>query len=242
MLNHKFIGNPESDTIVIFLHEGLGCIEMWRDYPNKVCELLNCNGLIYDRAGYGQSKGSLLNRRPNYMHIAAEELKQLIRQLKLEDKKIILYGHSDGGSIALIFAAKYPKNVIGLVTEAAHVFVEDETLAGIKPAHDAFLQGKLVGLKKYHGERYAEVVEAWINIWNSPYFRDWNIEKELKSIICPQLVIQGMDDQYGTLKQVESIAENTQGKTVLFTPENCGHAPFKENADDVLKQLKLFLS
>jgi len=209
MLHHKFIGNSESNQVIIFLHEGLGCIEMWRDYPEQLCNKLNCRGLIYD--------------------------------LKLENKEIILYGHSDGGSIALIYASKYPNQVKSVITEAAHVFVEDVTLAGIAPAKEAFLQGKLDGLKKYHGNHYVEVFNAWVDIWNDPDFRDWNIEAELKQITCLQLVIQGVNDEYGTLKQVESIANHTKGQSTRFTPDNCGHAPFKELTTEVLKEVEAFV-
>ena len=241
MLHHKFIGNSESNQVIIFLHEGLGCIEMWRDYPEQLCNKLNCRGLIYDRAGYGQSEGSLLNRQADYLHLGAAELFELINDLKLENKEIILYGHSDGGSIALIYASKYPNQVKSVITEAAHVFVEDVTLAGIAPAKEAFLQGKLDGLKKYHGNHYVEVFNAWVDIWNDPDFRDWNIEAELKQITCLQLVIQGVNDEYGTLKQVESIANHTKGQSTRFTPDNCGHAPFKELTTEVLKEVEAFV-
>ena len=242
MLNHKFIGNKDSNQLIIFLHEGLGCIEMWRDYPEEVCSKLKCSGLLYDRAGYGKSSGSLLNRKSNYLHLGALELYELIHDLKLNNKEITLYGHSDGGSIALIFSSKYSNIIKAVITEAAHVFVEDITIAGIIPAEDAFLQGKLIGLKKYHGERYVEVFEAWTKIWNHSSFRDWNIEQELKNIICPQLIIQGQNDEYGTLKQVESINLNTIGKTTTFTPDKCGHAPFKWLPDEVLHKVGQFIN
>lgn len=130
------------------MHEGLGCIQMWKDYPKKVYVQLNCQGLVYDRAGYGKSTGSLLNLKANYLDLGAIELFELINDLKLQNKEFILYGHSDGGSIAVIFASKYPELVEAIITEAAHVFVEQITLEGIVPAQDAFKQGKLDGLKK----------------------------------------------------------------------------------------------
>jgi pimeloyl-ACP methyl ester carboxylesterase len=241
MLHHKFIGSIDSNQLIIFLHEGLGCIEMWRNYPEKVCSNLKCSGLIYDRAGYGKSYGSLLNRKSNYLHLGAVELYELINDLKLDNKEIILYGHSDGGSIALIFASKYPNIVKAVITEAAHVFVEDITLEGIILAKNAFLKGKLVGLKKYHGEGYVEVFEAWTKIWNHTSFRNWSIEQELRNIICPQLIIQGQNDEYGTLKQVASIKLNTKGKTTTFTPYNCGHSPFKSKTVEVEYKVQYFI-
>lgn len=240
MLHYKYVGNQLSKTVIVFLHEGLGCIEMWNDYPQKLCELLDVKGLIYDRAGYGKSKGDLTNRQANYLHLAADELHQLLTKLDLLNHKIILYGHSDGGSIALIYASKYPHHINSIITEAAHVFVEQETLAGIKPALNAFKKGRLNGLKKYHNHNYKDVFYAWVNIWNHPSFKNWNIEKEISNIVCPQLIIQGKNDQYGTLKQVKSIDYHTTGKTTTFIPENCGHSPFKEVENEVLNKVMSF--
>ena len=241
MLNHKFVGNHKSSTCIIFLHEGLGCIEMWKSYPAQLCNQLNVQGLVYDRAGYGKSKGDLTKRHANYLHMGADELFDLIHALKIENKSILLYGHSDGGSIALLFVAKYPQLCKLLITEAAHVFVEQVTLDGIKPAKKAFIEGKMNGLQKYHGEKFKEVFYAWVDIWNHPTFLNWNIENELQNIVCPQLIIQGVDDQYGTLKQVESINRNTKGKTSIFTPEKCGHSPFKEQTKIVLNEVIQFI-
>jgi pimeloyl-ACP methyl ester carboxylesterase len=241
MLHHKFVGNLSSKTIIVFLHEGLGCIEMWKNYPQKLCTFLNIKGLIYDRAGYGKSNGDLTKRQANYLHLAADELHQLLTSLQLLNHKIILYGHSDGGSIALIYASKYPQNINSIITEAAHIFVEKETIAGIKPAIKAFKTGKLDGLKKYHGSNYKNVFNAWANIWNHPSFKNWNIEKEITNIICPQLIIQGKNDQYGTLKQVENIAQHTKGQTITFIPENCGHSPYKEIEKDVFDKVISFI-
>jgi pimeloyl-ACP methyl ester carboxylesterase len=241
MLNHQFVGHQESDYCIIFLHEGLGCIDMWKDYPETVCNRLEMQGLIYDRAGYGKSKGDLTTRTSNYLNEGADELFKLIYNLKIETKKIILYGHSDGGSIALIFGAKYPNLIHSIITEAAHVFVEQITLNGIKPAEKAFKEGKLNGLKKYHGDKFKDVFYAWVNIWNHPSFLNWNIESELQNIICPQLIIQGVNDQYGTFKQIESIKHHTKGNTTIFTPEECGHAPFKERRKEVMAKIVSFI-
>jgi len=241
-LNYKYIqSNHSKSTIIIFLHEGLGCVEMWGAYPELVCSELKCNGLVYDRAGYGKSDGDLNDRKSNYLHLAADELFDLIQYLKLQSQNIILYGHSDGGSIGLIFASKYPQLCMAVITEAAHVFVEDVTLKGIKPAVKAYENGKLNGLKKYHGHKFNDVFYAWVNIWNHSSFKNWNIENEIKSIICPQLIIQGIDDQYGTLSQVVSIANHTKGNTTTFTPKECGHSPFKEKTKEVLKEVIDFL-
>ena len=154
--------------------------------------------------------------------------------------KVILYGHSDGGSIALIYTALYPKNVQAIITEAAHVFVEDITLSGIREAVDAFNSGKLIGLQKYHGNQYQAVFWAWADIWLDEAFRNWNITDLLPDITVPQLIIQGRNDQYGSLEQVNAIQSLAQGVTTVLIPE-CGHSPFKENQKFILKETSTFI-
>lgn len=242
-LNYKFIGNPASSNLIVFLHEGLGSIAQWKEYPELLCEATNSYGLVYDRAGYGKSKGSLVNRTATYLHEAAHELSLLLEHIQPNVENIYLYGHSDGGSIALIYAADFEnKKLKGIITEAAHVFVEQETIDGVRKAIQPFKEGKLKGLEKYHGDRYKEVFLAWNNIWLTPLFAHWNIESKLERITCPQLIIQGINDQYGTLKQVESIANNTKGRSEKYTPENCGHAPHKEKQKDTLLKASKFIN
>jgi pimeloyl-ACP methyl ester carboxylesterase len=172
-LNWIEVGNTTSDTTIIFLHEGLGCIEMWRDYPKQLCIDLGVRGIVYDRAGYGKSIGSLLNRTNKYLHEAADELAELITELKIQNP--ILYGHSDGGSIALIYAANHPDKVKAVITEAAHVFNETGTIKGVREARPWMEEGKMEGLRKYHGDRYQEVFYAWNDIWLDDSFMDWDI-------------------------------------------------------------------
>ena len=159
----------QNELTIIFLHEGLGCTKMYRDFPEQVCRKVNLSGFIYDRYGYGESAGDLSNRTVNYLEAAADNLKIILDQHV--KGKVILYGHSDGGSIALIYAAKYPEKIVGIITEAAHVFVEDITLIGIKKAVMAFNDGKLNGLKKYHNSKYQQVFWAWANTWLNPEFK-----------------------------------------------------------------------
>ena len=238
-LHYIEIGNQSSDQTIIFLHEGLGSVEMWKDYPEKLCNALNLKGIVYDRAGYGKSPGNLKNRKSDYLHIGAAELYSLVVRLRI--KSPILYGHSDGGTIALIYAATYPESCKAVITEAAHVFNEAVTIEGVKAARPLIEDGKMDALKKYHGERYKEVFYAWNDIWLDESFKNWNVTPMLANATCPQLIIQGKDDQYGTLKQVETIAEQTTGQTTQFTPDNCGHAPHKERTESVLEEVKKFI-
>ena len=233
------IGNPESEITIIFLHEGLGSIEMWKNYPIEICTQLAVKGIIYDRQGYGKSPGSLENRGVNYLHESADELQKLITFLDL--KNIILYGHSDGGSIALIHASQYPTQIIGIICEAAHVFNETKTIQGVKNVRPLFSKGKMDGLKKYHGDNYKNVFYAWNNIWINEKFKNWSIVNLLAEVRCPQLIIQGKDDEYGTIQQVEIICEKTKGKSLILTPDNCGHTPFKEKKELVKQKVIDFI-
>lgn len=239
-LNHVFVG-PASTTLIVFLHEGLGSIPQWKSYPVDLCNALNVRGLVYDRTGYGRSSGSLADRKPDYLHQAANELSQIIESIKADFDQIILYGHSDGGSIALIAAAELKNQITALITEAAHVFVEPETIKGVREARPLFHEGLFDGLKKYHGDRYKEVFFAWNDIWLTPAFTEWDITHLLSKVHCPQLIIQGKDDQYGTLKQVDTIARFTKGKTQTLILDQCGHAPHKEQKSSILTSAVSFI-
>lgn len=225
------------DLTIIFLHEGLGCTEMWGDFPSILCTELGVKGLSYDRYGYGKSKGKLLNRKSDYLHLATKDLHKIIKSLNGD---IILYGHSDGGSIALLYASIYPNKIKKIITEAAHVFVEEITIKGIKKAELAFKENKLLKLEKYHGEKFQNIFNSWANTWLSSEFKGWDISTNIRQIECPQLIIQGILDQYGSLKQVETIKNLTKGMSFVFTPI-CGHAPFKEVPKDVISSIKSFL-
>lgn len=223
------------------MHEGLGSVAQWKNFPEKLCALTDSYGFVYDRSGYGKSPGDLTNRSINYLHESADEFEAILSQYVPTDYKIFLYGHSDGGSIALIYASNNSSKISGLIVEAAHVFVEDETVQGVQQARKNFQQNKFVGLQKYHGLRYEEVFWAWNNIWLNPAFWSWNIVSLLQQINCPQLIIQGKNDQYATLRQVETITTESTGESTVFIPENCGHAPHKEQEKAVLDAAKNFI-
>lgn len=238
-INWVCVGNSEAETTIVFLHEGLGCIKMWRDYPEQLCLALNVKGIIYDRSGYGESEGSLINRTNCYLHEAADELNAFL--LYHQIKNPILYGHSDGGSIALIYQAVH-QGAKAIITEAAHVINEDETIQGVEAARPLLQDGKMEGLRKYHGERYKEVFYAWNDIWLDESFKNWDITELLLQIDIPILAIQGKDDQYGTLKQLELISSHCKGITEKFVPNTCGHAPFKEHTELVKRKVIQFLA
>ncbi len=225
----------ETVPTLIFLHDSLGCIELWRDFPKRIAQANNCNYLVYDRLGYGKSSlNSQLPKRPNnYLEVEADTLNELIRALNIPTP--ILFGHSDGGTIALIAGAKYPLTIKGIITEGAHIFVEDITLKGILAAKDAYKTTNLKEkLQKYHTDRTPFIFEAWTDTWLRPSYRSWNIEHLLKNITCPTLIIQGENDEFGTLKQVNQIVTQVSGKTEKLILKDAGHNPHKEATEKTL--------
>ncbi len=237
---YELIDGDEGRPHLIFLHEGLGCTEMWRAFPRTLCSETGCPGIVYDRLGYGRSSPFVHTRTVHYLHAyALSELPEFIARL-IPAKGYFLVGHSDGGSIALIHASEKPAQLRGIITEAAHVFVEKETLDGIRAAANAFRAGKLQGLSKYHGEKTEGVFWAWADTWLRDWFKYWNIEYLLPSIDCPVLALQGSEDQYGTAAQVESIASRAAYAEREII-KGCGHAPHEEQSVVVLRLMKEFL-
>jgi pimeloyl-ACP methyl ester carboxylesterase len=241
-ISYKSISGDDNKPCLVFLHEGLGCIDMWKRFPERLCAITGCPGLLYDRAGYGKSSRISKKWSVHYMHeYGLDELPRII-SLLIPKKPYIVIGHSDGGSIGLIHAAQRPENMVGLITEAAHVFVEPVTVAGIRKATDAYSQGRLDGLKKYHGEKTASVFNAWSDIWLSRGFNFWNIEYLLPSVVCPVLAIQGEDDQYGTQNQIDAIVSKTNGPVEKRMIAGCAHAPHHEKPDEVVGLMKKFIN
>ncbi|MEO0779260.1 MAG: alpha/beta hydrolase [Bacteroidota bacterium] len=223
---------PDRPTIV-FLHDALGSIPQWKDFPGRLAARCRCNGLVYERYGYGGASDAPRKRGLDYLEREAEVLLELVERLDLE--RPLLYGHSDGGTIALLAAARQPHGFRGLVTEAAHVLVEEITLAGIRKAVAAYENGALRSkLAFYHGERVDAVFRAWADTWLAPFFRAWNIETQLSSVVCPALVLQGEADEYGSEAQVAGIRRAVAGPAEVVLLEGLGHLPHKEDRDRVL--------
>ena len=227
--------------VMVFLHEGLGSIAQWRDFPSALCLKTGLPAVVYERWGYGAADPLDGPRTVRYLHDEAlESLPEVLRQLRIE--RSILIGHSDGGSIALLFAAARPEQVRGIVTEAAHVFVEEVTLAGIREAVGAYAASDLRDrLSRYHGGNTDGAFRGWSGIWLSPAFREWNIEGCLAGVHCPVLAIQGQDDEYGTPAQVAAIVRGVSGPALPLLVPGCGHIPHHQARGRVLDAMTRFV-
>jgi len=226
---------------LVFLHEALGCIRLWRDVPERLVAATGLPALVYERFGSGRSDPLPKKRTPGFLHEEAYEvLPEVLHHCGIES--CILVGHSDGATIALLHAGRFPETVAGVVSEAAHVFVEPETLAGIRETRTAYLQTNLgEKLAKYHGDKTDALFWAWQNIWLDPEFRSWNIEAELEEIEAPAFVIQGCEDAYGTKAQVEAIAARVKGPCRSWMVPDCGHEPHRQAKERVIPRIAAFI-
>ncbi|GAA4331625.1 alpha/beta hydrolase [Flaviaesturariibacter amylovorans] len=234
------VTHPGWPTIV-FLHDSLGCTALWRDFPARLAAATQCNLLVYDRQGYGRSAPfSGPPRTKGYLEREAAVLRGLLDALSLRD--VVLFGHSDGASIALIAAALQPAGIRALVSEAAHLFVEPETLQGVRTAVEQYSATNLKErLGKYHGSKTEALFRAWTDTWLDPAFRNWDITPLLPGISCPTLVIQGEHDEYGTVRQVEGIASGINGPVEVLLLPGIGHTPHKEAPEATLHHAAAFL-
>jgi len=229
---------PSPHTLV-FLHEGLGSIGQWRDFPASIVAACGLPAIVYARYGYGQSDVLEAPQPVDFMHREAlESLPELLQLTGVAEP--ILIGHSDGASIALIYAgAGLP--VAGVALMAAHVFVEDESIAGIAAAKRAFESTDLPArLARYHRDP-EKTFYGWNNVWLSPAFRSWNIESCLPGIKCPLLAMQGSGDEYGTMAQLDAIARQTGGPVGTLKLDDCGHSPHRDQPAKVTRALVEFI-
>ncbi|MBF0201015.1 MAG: alpha/beta hydrolase [Desulfamplus sp.] len=228
---------------IIFIHEGLGSMAMWKGFPMALCRRLNWPGIIYDRQGYGLSSPLSGKRTLHYLHgYALVELPGIIERLVPAGRPFFIVGHSDGGTIGLIYASEQNPGLRGVITEAAHIFVEPVTIEGIKAAVEIFEERLLEPLSKYHGDKTRDIFNAWWEIWLAPHFRYWNIEYLLPSIHCPVMAIQGVDDVYGTSAQVDGIVNGVSNGGVKVMIEKCGHSPHLEQRQVVLGKMADFMT
>ncbi len=222
-----------SAPLIIFLHEGLGSVAMWRGFPQTFCSTGGFRGLIYSRYGYGQSSSRPRDHKwpIEYLHEEARELlPAFLHALHLDAEKPWLFGHSDGASIALIYAATFPNAVAGVIAVAAHIYVEESSIRGIELLKSSYLTGDLrQKLARYHAD-VDSAFEGWSEVWLNSAFRDWNIEALLPAIRCPVLAVQGFDDEYAAMKHLEDVKRHVP-QAELLKLQSCGHSPHRDQPE-----------
>jgi pimeloyl-ACP methyl ester carboxylesterase len=240
-LEYEHIAGRRDAPSLILLHEGLGSVALWRDFPRKLAAATQCPLLVYSRYGYGRSDAIAEPRQPRYMHDEAlVTLAELRHSLGLDDA--ILIGHSDGASIALIHAGSGHWPVRALVLEAPHVFVEDVSIVSIGQARQAYEAADLrQRLARYHAD-VESAFRGWNDAWLDPAFRHWNIGTYLPGIRCPVLAIQGADDEYGTLAQIDAVERGVRGRFEKLVLQNCRHTPHRDQEQAVLAAMTRFIA
>lgn len=243
-IEYQWVNTNQVDTnspVMVFLHEGLGSVALWKDFPEKLCMRIGMRGLIYSRPGYGQStpRAKEAHWAPDFMHHQAHEvLPMLLQALSID--QAWLFGHSDGGSIALLFAAKFPASPSGVIVVAPHLFVEQISIDSIQIARQAYLQGDLrERLARYHDD-VDSAFFGWNDAWLSPAFASWNIEESIPEIRCPILAMQGEQDEYGSLQQIQRIQALKPTAAVVSLP-NCGHSAHRDQPDLLMKTVADFI-
>lgn len=246
IIAYQWINNDSFDPekpIIVFLHEGLGCMKQWKDFPENLCRITGSRGLMYDRKGYGESEKIREPRENDFLYQeAASALPDLLGKLGIAEP-VMFFGHSDGGTISLIFAALFPEKTAAVVAEASHIFIEPITLRGIKQAVFAYKNNGLKEkLEKYHGDKTDSMFYSWANVWTSEETAGWSIELILPEIKAPVMAIQGEDDNYGTTLQSETISAGLRGNSRMLHLPDCGHTPHHEQRETVLNNTASFLT
>jgi pimeloyl-ACP methyl ester carboxylesterase len=230
----------EGAPTLVFLHEGLGSMESWRTFPAELSTATGCPVLLYDRLGYGRSDAR--NRRWDIDYLrryALEELPAVLAECDVQ--RPLPMGHSDGGTIALMYAAEHP--VPGLIAESAHVHVEDAALRGIRATIGTWVNGDLEDrLARYHGSKTHRVFWDWADTWLAPWFRNWSIEPQLDRVACPALLLQGADDEYATAGHLDLIADGLGGSVRAVLIPDCGHAPHLQAAGVAMGECVRFVN
>lgn len=245
-IEHVLIAAPsEHAPLLVFLHEGLGSVSMWRDFPARLCAAAGCRGLVYSRPGYGRSTARPADERwdPDFLEIQAlDVLPAFLRAVGVEPARepVILFGHSDGGSIALIHAARHGAALAGIVVLAPHIMVEPISIASIERARLAYDTTDLRSrLARFHGD-VDSAFRGWNDAWLDSRFRSWSIEAQLAGIACPVLAIQGVDDEYGTMAQIDGIAARVANCRLLKL-DACAHSPHRDQPQAVVSAVVWWL-
>lgn len=241
-IEYAWIAAERGDApLLVFLHEGLGSLAMWKGFPARLCRALGARGLVYSRPGYGRSTPRPHDERwlPDFMLRQAEEVLPAFLQALGVSQPPWLFGHSDGATIALLYASRHP--VAGVMALAPHVMVESKCVEGIALARQAYEQTDLRSrLGRYHDD-VDSAFWGWNRIWLDPAFRDWTIEQDIASITCPLLAVQGLDDEYATLEQLHRIARRVPQARIVELA-HCGHSVHFDQADALIDICRRFLA
>ncbi|BBH46442.1 alpha/beta fold hydrolase [Pseudomonas sp. KU43P] len=228
-------------TPIILLHDSLGCVALWRDFPAQLAAATGHRVIAYDRLGFGRSAPhpSVLTR--GFVEAQAQqEFAAVLHHLGVDD--FIVFGHSVGGGMAIACAAHFAERCRGLITESAQAFVEDLTLHGIRAADVQFAApGQLVRLTRYHGDKAEWVLRAWVDNWLSPAFADWSLNASLAKVHCPLLCLHGDQDEFGSVAHPRRFITLARGPSVMRLLTGCGHVPHREQPDVVLAEVQRFL-
>ena len=237
----RIVGERPGTPTLVFLHEGLGTIAVWRDVPDALCAATGCPGLIYERPGYGASDPRSAPWPADVLEQeAAIVLPALLDALRID--RPVLIGHSDGGTIALLYAAALPERVRAVVTLAAHVVRDELTFAGVSTLERSWREGNLRSeLERLHGPGVDTLFRAWARLWLDPAKGAWSIIDRLPHITCPVLAIQGADDEYGLPAQLDAIAAAVAGPAERVLIPNCGHDPHHEARAVVVERIAAFV-
>ncbi len=235
-------GGSDGKFPVVLLHDSLGSVALWRDFPGALAEALNRPVVAYDRLGFGQSTARQAPPAKTFIQDEARIYFPAIREA-LGIGRYALFGHSVGGGMAVIIAAENPEHCQAVITEAAQAYVEERTLAGIRSAQANFARpGQMEKLVRWHGDKARWVLAAWTDSWLSPAFSDWSLAPWLADVRCPVLAIHGDQDEFGSLAFPRRIAEGVSGPSELLLLEQCGHVPHREQQAAVIEGVARFVS
>jgi len=225
---------------LVFLHDSWGCIAMWGEFPDRLVDLSGLNGFVYDRRGYGQSSSFAVNERTEfYLDDEARELMEILDSCQIQ--QAVIYGHSDGATIALLAASLYPDRIKGLILEGAHSFIEDSGKAAVLETRErAKVNGLLASLEKYHGDKTTELFRLWHETWLSDFFAHWSIVPLLHNITCPVLAFQGEDDEFGSVEQLNVLKKEIHADVTISEIPMAGHTPRREAEEETMRLIKQF--
>jgi pimeloyl-ACP methyl ester carboxylesterase len=232
--------NLKCTSPIVLMHDSLGCVDLWRDFPEELARSLSCVVIAYDRLGFGRSS---VNENTPGINFVWDEADFYFSHIKsaAQFSTYYLFGHSVGGGMSIGIAAT-DNECIGVITESAQAFVEEITIKGIKEAQTLFQSPEQIErLKKWHGNKANWVLSAWIDVWLSAEFLSWSLEPRIGKVTCPVLALHGDRDEYGSTAFPEYIVGNTAGESSMIMIENCGHVPHKEKMDEVINHTKSFI-